>query len=393
MKLCIVPTMFPKYKGDYYGSFVYDEAKKLVENGIEVHVLTQHNHGIPYEEIMDGIHVHRFRWLEPKEFRALVHFKGLKDNLRLLTYVISLFFNLVKIIKKYKINIIHAHSVIPTGLIGVIVAKIMGCPSFITAHGMDINNFDAKSIYGHLISFSLKHCDKAIAVSGDLAETMKSLGITKDKIVILRNAVDTNRFKPFKNMELRHKYGVKENELLILFVGYLDTFKGIFELVDAFYGINKENKNVKLMMVGTGLKKDEIKKKISQLGLKSYVMLIGTVPHAEIHSYYQMADVFVLPSHTEGFPLSVLEAMACKIPVLVTDVGGISEIIENGLNGFVVVSNDEHELTNKLKIITKDKNLRNDFANKSYEIIRNSHFDMGDKIKVLKELYSYMVNK
>lgn len=385
--------MFPKYKGDYYGSFVYDEAKKLVENGIEVHVLTQHNHGIPYEEIMDGIHVHRFRWLEPKEFRALVHFKGLKDNLRLLTYVISLFFNLVKIIKKYKINIIHAHSVIPTGLIGVIVAKIMGCPSFITAHGMDINNFDAKSIYGHLISFSLKHCDKAIAVSGDLAETMKSLGITKDKIVILRNAVDTNRFKPFKNMELRHKYGVKENELLILFVGYLDTFKGIFELVDAFYGINKENKNVKLMMVGTGLKKDEIKKKISQLGLKSYVMLIGTVPHAEIHSYYQMADVFVLPSHTEGFPLSVLEAMACKIPVLVTDVGGISEIIENGLNGFVVVSNDEHELTNKLKIITKDKNLRNDFANKSYEIIRNSHFDMGDKIKVLKELYSYMVNK
>ena len=82
-----------------------------------------------------------------------------------------------------------------------------------------------------------------------------------------------NRFKPFKNMELRHKYGVKENELLILFVGYLDTFKGIFELVDAFYGINKENKNVKLMMVGTGLKKDEIKKKISQLGLRSYVML------------------------------------------------------------------------------------------------------------------------
>ena len=265
MKLCIVPTMFPKYKGDYYGSFVYDEAQKLVEKGIEVHVLTQHNPGIPYEEVMDGIHVHRFKWFEPKEFRALVHFKGLKDNLRLVTYLISLFFTLIKIVKKYKIDIIHAHSVIPTGLVSVIVAVIMGCPSFITSHGMDINNFNVKSIYGHLISFSLNHCDKAIAVSGDLAKTMRSLGIPEDKIVILMNAVDTDRFKPYKNAKFRYNLGIKENEFLILFVGYLDTFKGIFELIDAFHEINKENKNVKLMMVGTGPKKDEFKKRVSQL--------------------------------------------------------------------------------------------------------------------------------
>lgn len=391
MKLCIVPTMFPKYKGDYYGSFVYDEAKKLVENGIEVHVLTQHNHGIPHEEIMDGIHVHRFKWLEPKEFRALVHFKGLKDNLRLVTYIISLLFTLIKIVKKYKIDIIHAHSVIPTGLVSVVVAKILGRPSVITSHGMDINNFDAKSTYGHLISFSLNHCDKAIAVSGNLAEKMKSLGINEDKIVILRNAVDTKIFKPSKNMDLRHEYGIGGNEILILFVGYLDTFKGIFELVDAFYEINKENKNVKLMMVGTGPKKEELKEKVLKLGLGDYVMLIGAVPSTKIHIYYQMADIFVLPSYTEGFPLSVLEAMACGMPVVATDVGGIHEIVKNGLNGFLVSPRKRRELTEKLNFIVNNEDLRKKFVSNSYEIINNSSMDMETKIKILMGFYETMV--
>ena len=384
--------MFPKYKGDYYGSFVYDEAKKLVENGIEVHVVTQHNPNIPYEEVMDGIHVHRFKWLEPKEFRALVHFKGLKDNLRLVTYVISLFFTLIKIVKKYKIDIIHAHSVIPTGLVGVIVAKIMRCPSVITSHGMDINNFDTKSIYGHLISFSLNHCDKVISVSGDLAETMKSLGITEDKIVILRNAVDTELFKPFKNMELRYKYAIGENEILILFVGYLDTFKGIFELIDAFYEINKKNKNVKLMMVGTGPKKDEIKKKVSKLNLEDFVIFTGKISPVEMYNYYQAADIFVLPSYTEGLPISVLEAMACGLPIVTTNVGGIPEVIEDGLNGFIINSKDENELREKLKILIKNKGLREKFGNKSIEIIHNGSMNVENKINSLVKLYESYVS-
>ena len=344
------------------------------------------------KKLWTGIHVHRFKWLEPKEFRALVHFKGLKDNLKLVTYVISLFFTLIKIVKKYKMDIIHAHSVIPTGLIVVFVAKIMGCPSFITAHGMDINNFDTKSIYGHLISFSLNHCDKVISVSGDLAETMKSLGITEDKIVILRNAVDTERFKPFKNMELRYKYAIGENEILILFVGYLDTFKGIFELIAAFYEMNKKNKNVKLMMVGTGPKKDELKKKVLKLNLENFLIFTGKVSPVEMHKYYQAADIFVLPSYTEGLPISVLEAMACGLPIVTTNVGGIPEVIEDGLNGFIINSKDETELREKLKILIKNKGLREKFGNKSIEIVHSGSMSIENKINFLVKLYeSYVI--
>lgn len=385
MRICIIPTMFPKYKGDYYGSFVFDEAKMLVKKGFEVHVVTQHNPGIPYEEIVDGIHVHRFRWLEPKEFRALVHFKGIKDNFRLVTYLISLFFNLIMVIRKYNIDIIHAHSTIPTGLIGVIVAKIMKKPVFITAHGMDINNFENSSFFKRLITFSLKNCNKAIVVSSDLAKKISSLGIDPDKIIVLRNAVDTNRFQPNNIKIIRKKHDIKDN-ILILFVGYLDTFKGIFELVDAFYDANKENRKSTLMIIGEGPKEDELKKKVFKLGLEKSVIFTGKISPTDIHKYYQSADIFVLPSYGEGLPLSVLEAMSCGIPVIASNVGGIPEVVKEGENGFIIPQKNEEILNEKLMVLIKDINLRKKFAENALKTIKQS-FNVNNKTQKLIELY------
>lgn len=379
--------MFPKYKGDYYGSFVFDEAKMLVKRGFEVHVVTQHNPDIPYEEIMDGIHVHRFRWLEPREFRALVHFKGLKDNFRLITYLISLFFNLIIVIRKYDIEIIHAHSTIPTGLIGVIVAKIIGKSVFITAHGMDINNFENHPLFKRLLAFSLNNCSKTIAVSGDLAKKMISLGISKNKIMISRNAVDTDRFKPFKNEALRNIHKIKDNDILLLFVGYLDTFKGIFELINAFYDVNKRNKNSMLMIIGEGPKYDELKKKVFELDLEKSVIFTGKVSPVNVHEYYQSADIFVLPSYTEGIPISILEAMACGLPIVSSDVGGIPEVVKDCENGFLVPPKDKKQLAVKLDVLIEDSNLRKKFAKNSIQII-NDEFNIKNKIHELIKLYA-----
>lgn len=394
MKICIVPTMFPKYKGDYYGSFVFDDAKELVKNGFEVHVVTQHNYGIPYEEIMEGIHVHRFKWFEPQEFKALVHFKGLKDNLRLITYLISLFFNLIWIIRKYNVDIIHAHSVIPTGLIGVIVAKIIRKPVFITIHGMDVTNFENHHIYNRLISFSLKNCNKAITVSEYLANMIVSLRTNQDNIIILRNAVNQNRFRPFKNKKLRKQYKINEEDILIVFVGYLDVFKGIFELIDVFFEISKRNnRNLKLMIIGTGPKEDQLKIKVLNLGLKKSVIFTGEIPPIEIHEYYQSADIFILPSHNDagGPPLVFIEAMACGLPVIGTEVGGIPEGIINGINGFIVPPKNVDELTKKLNILLDDENLRKQFGNNSLKIIRENSMTLEKKTEKIISLYKNQI--
>lgn len=378
--------MFPKYDGDYYGSFVYDEAKILVKKGFEVHVVTQHNHGIPYETTMDGIHVHRFRWLEPKEFRALVHFKGILDSLRLLSYVISLFFKLIQVIIHYDIPIIHAHSVIPTGFIGVLVSKILRRPMIITSHGMDITSFQESKFFKILIKFSLNHCNAVITVSDDLKTKIKLMD-DHENIIVLRNGVDINRFKPVKTRTVKKIFGITPDEIIILFVGYLDTFKGIFDLLNAFNEINRNN--IKLVMVGDGPKKDELKTLVANLNLEGSVILTGKIVPSKIHEFYQSADIFVIPSHVDsgGPPLVVMEAMATGLPIIGTEIGGIPEGIKDSINGFLVPNHDIPALSEKITILVHDKNLRKQFGNNSIKLLHEMSLTLEKKSERLIEQY------
>jgi len=380
--------MFPKYLGDYYGSFVFEEVVKLVENENEIHVITQHNSGIPYEEVMEGIHVHRFKWLKPKKFKALVHFTGFIDYLRLITYLFSLFFSLMILMKRYDFDVIHAHSVIPTGFIASIVSKLFNKPLIITVHGMDINNFLGNFLMLKLIVFSLNLSNNIITVSKDLYEKIIQLGVDKDKIIILRNAIDIKRFKPKKNKQIRKKFKIDPEDKLILFVGYLDKFKGIFEVVESFNILKSKYKNLKLMFVGKGPKKMEIQKIVSKNKMEDDVIFTGQVKPKKIQDYYQAADFFVLPSYSEGGgpPLVVLEAMGCGIPVVVSDVGGIPEVLEDGKNCFLVPPQNIEILTEKLGKLIEDEELSKKFSIKSVELVRN-YFDINKKIIKLLKIY------
>lgn len=402
LKICIVTTMFPKYFGDSYGPFVFEEAKFLVKKGVEVHVITQHNQGAAYEEIMDGVHVHRFRWLEPKEFKALIYFTGLIDNFRLLTYVISLFFNLIMIKRRYGIELFHAHHTIPTGLVAIMVSKIIRVPVVITAHLMDITthgtdvgplenivDFESNSIFKRLIMYSMNSSKKIIAVSQDLANRIVQMGINKD-ITVLRNAVDINRFKPSKNMEFRHNNKIYDNDILILFIGHLETFKGIFELLYSFHRIKLDHKNIKLMVVGEGHEEEKVRNIVSKYKLDNFVIFAGKVSPETIQNYYQMADIFTLPSYTEGLPLVVIEAMACGLPVVVSTVGGIPELVKDDVNGFLVPPKDKASLTKKLKKLVDDIDLREKFGRKALETV-DDEFNIDKKVDKLIEIYQGMV--
>jgi glycosyltransferase involved in cell wall biosynthesis len=140
------------------------------------------------------------------------------------------------------------------------------------------------------------------------------------------------------------------------------------------------------MMVGTGPKKEDLLKILTKMNIEDEVIFTGRVEPQKIHKYYQAADIFVLPSYTEGLPVSVLEAMACGLPVVATNVGGIPEIITDRVNGFIVPSKNEKELIKKLAALTNNKDYREKFSQKSVEKI-NDEFNSGKKLKRLVDLY------
>ncbi len=201
--------------------------------------------------------------------------------------------------------------------------------------------------------------------------------------------MDTNRFNPEKNEKIRYKYHMGNDEIVILYVGHLEEFKGLFELIYAFNNVIMDNIKAKLMLIGEGSQKEYSIGEVSRLGLEKSVIFVGKIPPSDIHEYYQSSDIFVLPSHTDagGPPVVFIEAMACGLPVIGTDVGGIPEGIENGVNGFIVQPKNVDELTKKLDILLKDGNLRKEFGNNSLKRIEYNSMSLKRKTEKLIDLY------
>jgi glycosyltransferase involved in cell wall biosynthesis len=216
------------------------------------------------------------------------------------------------------------------------------------------------------------------------------MNINTEKLMVLRNAVDLDRFKPIKNKNMRNQFNIEDDDVLILFIGHLEPFKGIFELLDGFYKINKQNRNSKLMIIGEGHQEKKVRNKVLEYQINEAVIFTGKISPEEIQNYYQMADIFVLPSYTEGLPLVVVEAMACGLPIVASCVGGIPEVVENNENGFLIPPRNVGELKTKLEQLIVDQDLREKFGNKSLKIV-NENFNIEYKVKKMINLYENLI--
>lgn len=360
IKVLVLATTFPRWQNDTTPAFVYELSKRLLECGFEIIVLAPHYHGAKKFEIMDGMKVYRFPYFWPAKYQRLVYDGGILPNIKrshlakiqVPLLVLSELYYTFKIIRKEKIDVIHSHWIIPSGLIGVIAKKIFKIPHITSAHAGDVFTIRKSKILGIIGSFVLKNSDEITANS----EYTKNVIIAienklKCNVEIIPMGVDTSRFNPDKASDFKKFFGA---EYLILSVGRLVDKKGIKYLIMAMVDVIKNFPHAKLIIGGSGPEKDKLEKLSENLGIKDNVIFMGYIENSDLPKYYASSDLFVLPSietkggDTEGLGVVLLEAMACGIPVIGSNIGGITDIIKDGGTGFLAQPENPDDIAEKI---------------------------------------------
>ena len=259
---------------------------------------------------------------------------------------------------KPKPDLLHAHFSYPDGFGMIGLAKKWKVPFVISALGTLERKVAYEGSYTSRQIFEAMDCaDKVLSVSEDLKLHIVNLGISKDKVSVVPNGVDIEKFKPAGKEYARNMLNLPQDKKIVLFVGALKKIKGVDYLIEA--AKNFLDTNIRLYMVGRddGMKKS-LEKRAHELEIGNYIKFTGPLNHEDIPLWFSASDILVLPSLSEGRPNVVLEAFACEVPVVATNVGGIPELIINGKTGYLVPAKNPKELSEKVNNLLGNRDLR-----------------------------------
>ena len=335
-KLCVVTHTFLPHVGGIE-RVVYEQCKRLIQKQFEPMVVTHRNY-TEKNYVVDGINVQCY--------------DSMNIGFRLgIPYAIPQITSLKTFLKTVKSNdLIHVHGhPYLSSLIAAKIAKRYGKPLVLTQHNtfIEYNNFwDTVEKLNDLAIGKqvLKKVDKIIVVSNATRNYVLSLGAEPEKIRVLHNGVDVNRFRPLAGVkeEMRKKLGISKDASVVLTVRRLVYKNGIDTLIESAKIAVEKNPRVFFLVVGKGPDFGKVKEKIEQLEIQENFRLTGFISDEALPFYYNVADFFVLPSKSgEGLPLVALEAMACGVPVIATNVGGISEVMEEGYGKLVPLNSPD----------------------------------------------------
>lgn len=251
---------------------------------------------------------------------------------------------LIKALKNSRtIEISHAHYVFPTGLLSLLIKKAFGIPYIVTAHGGDIDKMAKKNKWIRKVTLViLKEAAHVIAVGEELAQTIKKdFAIPHHKVSVMSMGVNRKVFKAGDQAKARNDLNIPLEPYIYLFVGNLIKEKGVSELINAFQKLNEPNSL--LYIIGSKKSSQFVDQLYTEVepDFKNKIHFIDPIPQNELVKWFQASNVFVLPSYIEGFGLVALEALACKIPVIASRVGGLAYLLSDGVGHFVKPQDSE----------------------------------------------------
>ena len=392
----VLTSTFPRWENDTTPRFVFELSNRLANKNRKIIVLAPGAPNASKKERLGNLEVHRFQYFPLPKLQKLAYGAGIIPNVKssflakiqIPNFLMSEYLSARKLIKKYKPDILHAHWLIPQGILAVLLKKRYKIPLVVTVHGSDL--FPLKNpMFKSLQKTVLENCDactvNSIATKNELISRFPQF---KNKIVVIPMGVDVKKFSG-KAANKPKKY---KNKKIILFVGRLNEQKGIEYLIKSIPYIRNTHPNIKLLIIGEGSYKTHLENVAKSLGVKENIDFLWSIPGSKIMDYYKIADVFVLPSvtskiGTEGLGLVLLEAMAAKVPAIGTNTGGIRYVIKNMQNGILVEERNPKQIADGISLLLANSKLRAKITKNAFKFV-NKNYSWNIVVEKFDRLYN-----
>ena len=343
----------------------------LARKGHQVHFIT-YSYPVRLDFLEMNIHFHE---VHVEEY-PLFHYQP---------YELALSSKMAYVVKTYNIDILHVHYAIPHAYAGYMAKQMLKregieVPMITTLHGTDITLVGNHPTYKEAVTFSINESDVVTSVSESLKrDTLRLFNVDKD-IKVIPNFIGlqkTERVSPCKRSVM-----ASVDELIVTHISNFRKVKRVDDVVRVFYGIQQQLP-AKLIMVGDGPEREIADQLCKDLGIKKKVLFLGNT--SDIDRILCFTDLFLLPSESESFGLSALEAMAAGVPVVSSNAGGLSEVNEEGVSGYLCPIGDVQTMAEKAIYILSDKDRLAQFKQNARKVA--ARFDEEKIIPMYEALY------
>lgn len=340
-------------------------ARELSKDGHDVHFIGYDTDEQPRQMEELGIHLHRV---------GRINYPCLKNE----PYVWTIATKICDVADRYGLDIVHVHYALPHALCayvakGQLASEGRSLPFVVTGHGSDIHTNGHKKDVNRIFRFVLNNADGLSYVSKDLQRIAEDeLGIMR-KGVVITNFLDTKKFYR-ENITLRERWKIPPDAFV---VGHASNFApikqtGHFSKVARVLREEGLMEGIYFVFAGTGSEQKRLQKEIHDLELEDRCRFVGKLDDDGMRLFYSSIDAFVLPSQREGCPLTLLEAMACEVPVISTTSGGLPELVD-GNNGYLFESGDITGLADRLLMLKSNPLLRMKMGMNGRKRVEKSH--------------------
>ncbi len=396
MNLLVISHLFPNAVTPLLGIFVEKQLTRLAQHPVKMTVLVP----VPWANALLARLSHKWRQYYSIESRRdygsfaveYVRFLRLPGRwfrpLSGTTCTLALRRHLHAQHKHARFDAILANTVIPDGEAAVRLGKELGIPAFCYAVGEDLNvyPFENDRMYRRT-RFVLDNLHTLLTTGSDLARIAKSIAPGVNTLTLFRGC-DVRLFSPNAGARKtgRQRFSFAEQDTVLTYLGFLRADKGLRELMTAFSNLADKHPHLRLLVIGTGPLQPEFVQWIEKNRLQQRVTLAGEVPHRETAELLNASDIFVFPSYHEGLPNAVVEAAACGLPVLGTDIPGIRDVLGPDYASRLIPPRDAGALTAALEAMITNTQERRRLG----EIARQRATQLFDSDKNSETLYRYL---